>query len=244
LPPHRIYVEVFGGAASVLLAKPPSPIEVYNDVDGSLVNLFETIRNHPVLFLNRIKHLHYSRQLYNAWGPQLATNFKDIDCDRVEAAVRTAYAISSGFIGDPTKGWAFDRSGAKGGSARWNSITERVGYISSRFRDVNIDHLDFRTCIKNWDGSDTLFFLDPPYYNTSGKSYYGFPLEDHVALAEVLPKVKGKWLLTYDDTFWVRHLYQKYQFTKVSSKLNAQKVPRGKSRVNLDQVIITNFKVE
>ncbi len=88
LPPHRIYVEVFGGAASVLLAKEPSQIEVYNDRDGALVNLFETIRNHPLLFLDRCNFLLYSRHLYQQWGSQLQDGFPK-DIDNVEAAVRT-----------------------------------------------------------------------------------------------------------------------------------------------------------
>jgi DNA adenine methylase len=107
LPLHKIYVEVFGGAASVLLAKPPSQIEVYNDRDGALVNLFETLRNHPLLFLERCEFLLYSRELYQRWGSQLKNSFRGADIDR----------ITSGFVGDPTKGWAFDRSGSRGGAA-------------------------------------------------------------------------------------------------------------------------------
>src|SRR6266571_3787824 len=78
LPPHRIYVEVFGGAASVLLAKKPSQIEVYNDRDGALVNLFEVLRNHPLLFLERCNFLLYSRHLYQQWGNQLRTRFQGL----------------------------------------------------------------------------------------------------------------------------------------------------------------------
>ncbi|MCK4243397.1 DNA adenine methylase, partial [Candidatus Bathyarchaeota archaeon] len=47
IPPHHIYVEVFGGAANLLLNKPPSPVEVYNDIHGELVNLFLMVRDKP-----------------------------------------------------------------------------------------------------------------------------------------------------------------------------------------------------
>ena len=55
IPPHEIYVEVFGGAANLLLNKPPSPVEVYNDVDGEIVNLFLVVRDSPKDFVERSK---------------------------------------------------------------------------------------------------------------------------------------------------------------------------------------------
>ncbi len=241
LPSHRIYVEVFGGAGSVLLAKPPSKIEVYNDRDGALVNLFETVRNHPLLFLERCKFLLYSRQLFNSWSRQLESNFQGADIDRVEAAVRTAYSITSSFTGDPTKGWAFDRSGSGGGCNRWASIWEKVAYVSERLRTVNVDCLDFRECIKNWDTPDTLFFCDPPYLDVVSPGYYDFTLDDHKDLAATLSKINGKFMLTYDASPQVLELYKGYEMRRISSKLSSQKVPRGTSRVDLKQVLISNF---
>ncbi len=244
LPPHRIYVEVFGGAASVLLAKEPSQIEVYNDRDGAIVNLFETLRNHPLLFLEKCDFLLYSRDLYHRWGPQLRENFQGQDVDNVEAAVRTCYSITSGFIGDPTKGWAFDRSGAAGGSGRWSNIWERVRFLSERLRSVNIDCLDFRKCIKNWDTEETLFFLDPPYVNTGGQSYYSFISQDHEDLANLLHNVKGKWLLIYNDDPQVRELYKGFHVSSIDSKLNAQKISQGGTRTLMKQILISNYLVE
>ena len=243
LPPHKVYVEVFGGAASVLLAKPPSRIEVYNDANGQLVNLFETIRNHPLLFLEHCEHLLYSRELYEAWKDQLAAGFEGSDVDSVEAAVRTAYAITSSFTGDPTRGWAFDRSGSGGGSNRWASIYDKVSYVSNRLRRVNIDHLDFRDCINNWDTPETLFFLDPPYYH--GESgFYQFSVEDHRDLRTILGKIGGRWMLTYDDSENIRELYKDFNIQAISSSLSSQKVENGSKRVRLRQLLITNFDIK
>lgn len=245
LPSHRIYVEVFGGAGNVLLTKPPSPIEVYNDRDGALVNLFETIRNHPLLFLERCQFLLYSRELYAAWSRQLDDNFQSADIDRIEAAVRTYYCMVSSFVGDPTKGWAFDRSspgGGKGGPMRWMSVWHKIGYLSDRLRHVAIDCLDFRDCIKNWDTEQTLFFCDPPYPSAVSTGFYGhdFPWEDHLELAMILKNVKAKWLITYDDIPEIRALYKEFQITSISSTLASQKVPKGGSRITLRQIVISN----
>lgn len=245
LPSHRIYVEVFGGAGNVLLTKPPSPIEVYNDRDGTLVNLFETVRSHPLLFLERCQFLLYSRELYASWSRQLDDNFQSADIDRIEAAVRTYYSMVSSFVGDPTKGWAFDRSspgGGKGGPMRWMSVWHKIGYLSDRLRHVAIDCLDFRDCIKNWDTEQTLFFCDPPYPSSVSQGFYGhdFPWEDHAELARVLRNVKGKWLVTYDDIPRIRQLYEGFQISAISSTLASQKVPKGGSRINLRQIVISN----
>src|SRR5713226_4080630 len=243
LPPHKLYVEVFGGAASVLLAIPPSRIEVYNDVNGQLVNLFETIRNHPLLFLERCEHLLYSRQLYDAWKDQLAENFEGSDVDSIDAAVRTAYTITSSFTGDPTKGWAFDRSGSGGGCNRWASIWDKVAYVSERFRRVNIDCLDFRECVRNWDTPGTLFFLDPPYLSTVSPGFYKFSWQDHLDLAGILQKIRGQFILTYDDSPDLRSLYHGFQIRKISAMLASQKVKPGAKRVRLKQIVVSNFLI-
>jgi DNA adenine methylase len=244
IPPHKIYVEVFGGAANLLFCKPPSRIEVYNDANGHLVNLFETVRNHPLLFLEKCQHLLYSRQLYNAWKDQLAQDFDGSDVDSLEAAVRTAYTITSGFTGDPTKGWAFDRSGTGGGTGRWANIWDRVGYVSTRLRRVNIDHLDFRKCIEYWDTADTLFFLDPPYYASTSSDFYEFTRQDHQDLRTILGKVKGKWMLTYDDEIPIRELYKDFNIRAFSTSLSSEKIENGGTRTRLAQVLITNFSLD
>ena len=241
LPPHKIYVEVFGGAGSVLLAKVPSKVEVYNDANGQLVNLFETVRNHPLLFLERCQSLLYSRELYDTWKDQLAQNFEGSDVDRIDAAVRTAYTITSGFSGDPTKGWAFDRTGG-GGSNRWASIWDKIRFVSERLQRVNIDHLDFRKCIEYWDTEDTLFFLDPPYF-VSETRFFQFSWQDHLDLQEILQSVKGRWLLTYDDRGEIRELYTKYPIRRISTSLSADKVENGAKRRRFEQLLIANFSL-
>ncbi len=244
LPSHRVYVEVFGGAANILLAKPPSAIEVYNDRDGALVNLFETVRRHPLLFLERAEFLLYSRELALAWQRQVSNGFEGAEIDRVEAAVRTYYSLVSGFGGDRQGSWAFSRDGtAKGGAGRWTSVLGRVAALSDRLRSVVIDCLDFRVCIENWDTDKTVFFCDPPYVDSTKPLPYDFTPVDHQDLARVLETVKGKWLLSYNDTPWVRELYKDRDMVPVSSTLSSEKVPKGGRRKRLRQLLIANYPI-
>ncbi len=239
-----MYVEVFGGAASVLLAKPPSPIEVYNDNNSLLVNLFETVRNRPQLLIDKTRTILYSRELYENWREELTEEL--VKKDPLEAAVKTYYCLLSSFIGDPTKGWAFQRGGRDGGPNRWTNIARRILLLTERFRHVAIDHLDFRDCIKNWDTDKTLFFLDPPYLSTVSKGWYGnnFNLEDHKELAETLSRVKGLFLLIVDDDPRLAGIYKDKDYfgVGITSKLSSQKVAKGGRRVDLKQVLISNYK--
>ena len=106
---------------------------------------------------------------------------------------------------------------------------------------VNIDCLDFRDCIKNWDTEQTLFFLDPPYMNTISQGYYGFTDQDHEDLATLLASVKGKWLMTYTENESLRELYKDFETRTITSSLASQKVSRGTRRVPLKQLLISNF---
>jgi len=122
------------------------------------------------------------------------------------------------------------------------SIYDKVSYVSNRLRRVNIDHLDFRDCINNWDTPETLFFLDPPYYH--GESgFYQFSVEDHRDLRTILGKIGGRWMLTYDDSENIRELYKDFNIQAISSSLSSQKVENGGKRIRLRQLLITNFDI-
>jgi len=107
VPPHEVYVEVFGGAAALLFAKDRSPVEVYNDVDKELVNLFTVVRDRKDKFLKRLEWLPYSRELYYRF-------MADIDAgkitDPVERAAAFYYCMRSSFSGRWHARWAFGRA--------------------------------------------------------------------------------------------------------------------------------------
>jgi len=99
VPRHHIYVEVFGGAANLLFNKPPSPVEVYNDIDSDLVNLFLVVRDRPKDFVERFKLVLYSRGLYKKWFNE------PLPEDLVERAACFYYLVRS-LVGTFSKGWA------------------------------------------------------------------------------------------------------------------------------------------
>lgn len=240
IPEHRCYCEVFGGAAAFLLNKPPSLIEVYNDIDGELVNLFEVIRDNPTNFAARAAFLLYSRELHAKWKEDLGTD------EKVERAIRFYYLLQSGFSGMVDAGWAFSRPrrmSDEGGERRMPLSLQlhlaQIRKIHNRLKHVYIDHLDFVECIKKWDSSSTFFYLDPPYYE---KEYYRFGIEKkrHLELAKLLPKVRGKWLLSYNNHPKIRELYNDFNMTTFESRKCAEKLEL-RERHTHSELLIKNY---
>ena len=234
IPPHEIYVEVFGGAASLLLNKPRSRVEVYNDVDGELVNLFLVMRDQRDTFVERFRWVLYSRGMYDRWLGEPAPD------DAVERAVRFYYVLRCSFSGKYGASWAFKRRAQRHAPDVFWSALDRMELVSKRLKGCYIDGLDFRRCVANWDTADTFFFCDPPYY---GPSYYrkGFSEQDHVDLRETLGRVKGKWLLTYGDHPKVRELYAGYETREASVPRVAGLLKLGGKRTRLNNLVIANY---
>ncbi len=243
IPEHHAYCEVFGGSAALLLNKPRSPIEVYNDIDGDLVNLFMVVRDRPDEFAKRLDWVPYSRELYESWRkPFLAGNFDDPK-DPVERAVRFYYIIRTAFFSHPAKGWRFERTSprVKHTQEVWAGL-RRLEEITQRLKSVYVDRVDFRRCIKNWDSTDTFFYADPPYLGAT-PYLYTFTDQDHEDLAKLLAKTQGKWLLTYNDTARIRRLYARYHVQRVRQVLAHDKVAAGQKHRLWTQLLIRNYEL-
>jgi len=238
IPEHRCYVEVFGGAAALLLNKPPSPMEVYNDADSELVNLFEVVRDDVDAFVKQADWLLYSRELYEKWKIDLKNG--SVHKDRVERALRFWYLMRSSFAAHPYKGWAFCRSVERNRPLSLANALGSIRTIHDRLRTVEIDYLDFRRCIKNREGPEAFMFLDPPYLDAEEYRLGVFTLQDHTDLADILRHTKSKWLLTIGDHPKIRGLYSGFQTEHVKTHLSVPKVIRDK-RPTFKQLIILNY---
>ena len=210
-PPHRVYVEPFGGAASVLLRKPRSYAEVYNDMDDEVVNVFRVLRE-PESRDRLVEALELT--------PFARTEFKDTyetASDPVEQARRT---IARSFMGHGSSAihrkW---RTGFRSDSNRsgttpahdWRNLPATLPQAIDRLRGVVIENRDAFSVIERFDGPDTLFYVDPPYVleTRSTRHHYRFELDDteHKRLAELLHKVEGFAVLSGYDCEIYRDSY-------------------------------------
>jgi len=192
--PHQIYVEPFGGGATLLLAKDPSPIEVYNDMNSELVNLFRVIRD-PEKFkeLHRLVSLTpYSREEFYYCRDTLEESKADI-----ERAYKFFIKMRQGFAGTGSSwGYAVRETYHKmsGVVASYLSAIEQLPAIHQRLFRVQIEHDDFRKIIPRYDTPETFFYLDPPYIpatRKNGEYKYEMTEEDHKELVELLLKIQG-----------------------------------------------------
>lgn len=170
-PPHQTYVEPFGGSAAVLLAKTPAPVEVYNDLNGDLVNLFRVIRDHDAFprLKAGLEDTMYSREEFADAATPCA--------EPVERARRfvVRHRQSYGGLGGQ---WNFTVKDSVGGRAtsvaRWRAGLRDIETVRDRFSEVQIDCLDFREIIKRYDRPGTLFYCDPPYIHGTRSGHGGY----------------------------------------------------------------------
>jgi DNA adenine methylase len=238
IPEHAAYIEVFGGAAALLLNKPPSALEVYNDWDSELVNLFEVVRDDVDSFIKRADWLLYSRELNEKWKEDLKNGI--VSEDRVERALRFWFLMRSSFAAHPYKGWAFAKRENRSRPQSIINAVSSIRAIHDRLKTVEIDHLDFRRCIENRDARENFLFLDPPYLDAEEYRLGVFTLQDHTDLANILQHAKSKWLMTIGDHPKIRKLYHGLPMSRVKTHETVSKVI-GNKRPTFKQLIIRNY---
>lgn len=208
MPPHRIYVEVFGGSGAVLFAKPAAAkLEVYNDIDGGVVSFFRVLRDRPDELVERLTLTPYARAEYL----DCRETWKDVD-DDVERArrwfVNTWQAFGGGGKAGRRTGWASDRRGRKNGSrsATFARRVDRLHDFAHRLRHVQIEQLDWRELLDRYDDPDAVLYLDPPYVPSTRKSgtyAHELTVVDHEELVARVPSLRGTVLLSgYDSDLY------------------------------------------
>lgn len=202
IPDHHCYVEPFGGGMAVLLAKPKSKLEVYNDVNGALVALFRVVKYHPEALVKGLALQLNSREEYGALLAQ--PGLTDI-----QRAARFMRANHSSFGGLMRRGYAVGRKSGGGANHSRESDETSIWALNARLDRVNIEHLDWRRCMGLYDSPATAFYLDPPYADGDQTVYADpFTEQDHLDLATVIRGLEGRWVLSYGDHPLIRDLYQ------------------------------------
>ncbi len=207
-PPHRIYVEPFGGAASVLIRKAPSFSEVYNDLDGEAVNLFQVLREPSTAgrLIELLKLTPFARAEFEG-------AYEETD-DAVERARRLVVRSFMGFGSDaPNRDL---RTGFRAQSPQsgrspekdWLNYPDALAVTVARLREIVIERRPAVEVLAKNDAGDTLHYVDPPYMpetrsTKSGRGrlkYHAYAHEmtaqDHQDLLDALQALTGMVVLS------------------------------------------------
>jgi DNA adenine methylase len=178
LPPHNAWVEAFGGSAAVTMAKTPSPIEIVNDADSQIVNVFQQLREYPDELIRLIELTPYARSEFeNAYMVNGTGNKLEQARRFLVASMMTVNgAIGTRETGIKHSGFSYSQSYARNGHEarvnRWNSMPERLRRVVERLKQVRVEHRDARDLFKMFlNRPATLVYLDPPYFMTRDHGY-------------------------------------------------------------------------
>lgn len=226
-PSHDHYVELCGGAASVLIQKPRSLLETYNDLDGNVVNFFQVLRENTDELIRLIKLTPWARKEF-----ELSLEKTD---DPIEAARRffVCSRLSMSNSIKTTKGQfrsivCVDKMPIP---VLYNSELEK---IASRFIDVQIEQMSYDYVLDKYDHEETLFYFDPPYVlgTRSSKNVYlqEFTNDDHIKAVYSLRKIKGCAVVSGYACPLYTELYEDYGWQRADKKtLDGRSIKRIES---------------
>ncbi len=200
-PEHTCYAEPFCGAAALYFMKEQAEVEVLNDINGELVNMYRVIKHHLDEFVMQFRWSLVSREIFK-WlqitPPETLTD--------IQRAARFYYVQKMAF-GGRVQSASFGTATTSPPRFNLLRIEEDLSQAHIRLARTFIEHLDWHECIKRYDRSHTLFFCDPPYWGTEG---YGveFGLDQYDRLAELAKTIKGKMIITVNDIPEMRKAFE------------------------------------
>lgn len=233
-PKHQCYVEPFAGGAALLFLKPPSKVEVLNDINSELVNLYRIVQNHLEEFIRQFKWALSSREIFKWEQMKRPETLTDI-----QRAARFFYLQKLAF-GGRVQGQSFGTATTSPPHLNLLRLEENLSQAHLRLSSVLIENEPWQNVIKRYDRAHTLFFCDPPYWQVEG---YGvdFPLDNYQQLADFAKSIKGKMIITLNNHPDMRELFSgfKIKTAEIEYSLGLDK-PAKKRKVSTE-MIITNF---
>ena len=231
IPPHKRYVELFAGSGAIFYNKEKAEENILNDLDKGVVRRFRSVKNASTDMSK------YKQKLDTI--PKVKKFFDKIPRSAADKLIHEIIQTCFGFSGKPVV--------ASKGIYKPSNPFLKIGRSLDKWQDalkgVKIENKDYEAIVKKYDGVDTFFFLDPPYENTDKDFEYAQDTDfDFDRLAEVLRGIKGKFLMTINDSPNVRKWFKGFQQkawdvpTGWGTKGNA-----GRKHVTRKELLISNY---
>jgi DNA adenine methylase len=262
LPPCRHFVDVFGGSGAVVMNRPPSPLETYNDLDKDVVHFFRAIRDPAKLqeLLRQLELTPYSREERTIAHLSLHKPESE-ELDEIERARRffvLARQTTRGQVQlqtSPLGIWKFTRDvlsrGMAGTVSSWQYGIDGLAAVAARFRTIQVENYPAIRIIELYDTPDTLFYCDPPYVQDTRETSHRrrdytneMSDNDHRDLAAALHKIKGRAAISGFPSQLYDELYgdwNKIMMPRISGASAAYRQDGNKEASDRIEVLWTNY---
>lgn len=227
LETYDIYVEPFMGVGNILLNAPIVKTMIGADTDSNVINFFNDIKR---VNQEEINNLNFkpNKKKFNEIKKRIEK--KEYSKKPIDRIYDYLYLLFNSY---GAKGNNYNAEGHNTGI----TFKKNFNILLNKLKDFKIIKSDFKKTIEKYDSPTTFFYLDPPYYETYSGSYETGNI-NHEQLADILKNIKGKFLMTHNDTPYIRKLYKGYKFKKFKSIQSLGK-DAGANVVN--EVFIKNY---
>lgn len=233
LPIRDTWVEVFGGSGVLTLNRVASKLEVYNDKWGGLTAIYKCLHDPKLYneFIDRTKLLPHSREFF-IWCKETEDKAESV----VDRAIKAYYLIQTSFAG---RAEYFGRV-LKGTSNIWKKIEADTGLFfeaHKRFRTVQIENIDYRQCMKDYDSEGTVHYLDPPYF---ASNVYRYSI-NHEEMIDTIFSMKGFVALSgYDNPLYAKQKWDHIYSWRLKNTVATMATSDGATMENADNIDRTN----
>lgn len=214
IPQHDTYVEVFLGGGSIFWGKPPSDKEILNDLDKELIADWKLIKGGTKPTLQELQ------AIYDAPART-----------KKQKLLHALIKRNNGFSSQPVKDKVYSDVNP------YNKL-ELLPEYKARLEGVKLISQDYKKVLKTYDSPTTFFYLDPPYEESKG--LYEHHTFDYEELERQLAKVKGYWMMSINDSPYIRKIFKDYIIKTIKLKGIPNTVIGGKDRMEL---IIMNYEI-
>lgn len=231
-PPHDCYVEAFAGGAALFFLRPqPASVEVLNDLNGELVNLYRVVQNHLEEFVRQFKWALSSRQVFEWQKMTRPETLTDI-----QRAARFFFLQHHAF-GGKVSGQHFGTA-TTGPSFNLMRIEENLSAAWQRLAGVYVESLSWLDCVQRYDRAHTFHYMDPPYWQTEG---YGvdFPFEEYERMADFMRRCKGKVMVSINDHPDIRRAFDGFPMHELDIRYSVGNQRQGRPDSSGELVIMS-----
>jgi len=216
------YVEPFAGGGKIFLELPhPYPHEVLNDLDKMIYFMWKDIKQVGISSIEKMDFTP-SREKFNHLKSM--TKFSS----PAQRLYRNLYINQYSYIHN-------NLSYFNQGSLQYKErLLKTIGKLKERLADVVILNQDFRKVIRKYDSPTTFFYIDPPYFETTG---YGLDIITPEDVYNSLKNIKGRFLLSYNNHPKVRKAFKDYKIKRIKTRHSGSLV----GTTSVWELLISNY---